>query len=119
MISKTRYNFVVNSSELFLAIENGELGEVERLLNEGADINAQDSVTKFTPLHAAISLADKRIVELLSQHSLINFDLKDQFGRSPISLALSLPYNDILDVLQAEQLKRLPDNDEDACSPSP
>ena len=119
MKNKLLYNNSMKSNELFLAIENGNLCEAKRLLDEGADINAQDPETGYTPLHAAISFADSEMVQLLSSHRSIDFDLKDRFGRSPITLALSSPYEDIINILQAVQVKLIVGDDDEYGSPCP
>lgn len=113
------YNNSMKSNELFVAVENGDISEAQRLLDEGADINAQDPETNYTPLHVAIIFADSEMVQLLSSHRSIDFDLKDRFGRSPITLALSSPYDDIIDILQAAQVKLIVENDDDHGSPCP
>jgi hypothetical protein len=60
-----------------------ESGVAESLLSGGADVNAQDSVLGFTPLHSAVVSRNLHIVDLLLQKA-ANVDARDNDGMTPL-----------------------------------
>jgi NF-kappa-B inhibitor epsilon len=53
---------------LHLAVECGNLRNVELLVTKGADVNAAEFRQGKTALHMAVELQDKRIVDYLLQN---------------------------------------------------
>lgn len=70
---------------LVLASED-RFEEAIRLLNKGANINAQDEYGK-TILHYAISLLNPEVVQDLIRESNIDLSIRDDKGRTPYALA--------------------------------
>ena len=74
-----------NEEKLFDAVKSGDLTEVERLLNEGADVGARDQFGN-TPLHVACYHGHTDIVRLLLERG-ADVGARDQFGDTPLHLA--------------------------------
>ena len=55
----------LTKEELFDAVRNGNLAEVERLLDRGADVGVRDDGDGFTPLHEACFWGRTDIARLL------------------------------------------------------
>ncbi|GCC44921.1 hypothetical protein chiPu_0028905, partial [Chiloscyllium punctatum] len=56
------------SSSLLKVSEAGLLSAAEQLLLHGADLNFEDPVTYYTPLHVAVLHNQPDVVELLVRH---------------------------------------------------
>lgn len=86
------------TAPLFDAIRSGQYDLFQRLLNEEADINAQDA-DGDTALHVAIrSGAHEAISDLLNRGSDVN--VKNSKGETPFQLALSRRYHVITKLLE-------------------
>lgn len=89
------------TTELFRAVERGELSEVYRLIDDGADVNARSktqgviSTVMFrvpyaagsTPLHAAALLGHFDIAEALLKNN-ADPNLRNSDGHTPLDYAL-------------------------------
>lgn len=78
----------------------GDIDEVKRLLDEGADINAK-SESGWTPLHWAVSEGHESVVELLVARGA---DINAQFrlGGTPLSFAAIKGQKDMVEFLLAK-----------------
>jgi len=74
-----------SNKELFQAATNGNIGKVESLLSQGADVNARDEYGQM-PLHLAVVRGRQKIVELLISRG-ANIEGKDNAGRTPLHYA--------------------------------
>lgn len=59
---------VEDNHKLIEAIEEEDVGKIQQLLHRGADVNCQEEVGGWTPLHNAVQRGRKDIVELLLRH---------------------------------------------------
>ncbi|XP_060697143.1 ankyrin repeat and SOCS box protein 6 [Hemiscyllium ocellatum] len=83
------------SSSLLKVSEAGLLSAAEQLLLHGADLNFEDPVTYYTPLHVAVLHNQPDVVELLVRHG-ADINKRDRVhSSSPLDLA-------------SEELERLP-----------
>ena len=71
--------------KLFDAVKSGDLAEVERLLNAGADIEARDRWGN-TPLHYACINGHTEVARMLLDHG-ADVGARDQWGDTPLHLA--------------------------------
>ena len=87
---------------LFDAVRRGDLTEVERLLNEGADLNARDERDgrDDTPLHWACIFGRPHIVRLLLDRG-ADVGARDEYDRTPLHYAgiYSHPDTDVVRLL--------------------
>lgn len=89
-------------SDIFHSIEQGELDEVEKILEKKPfAINAVDKNGK-TPLLCAISLGEKTIVSKLLQYGVLT-NTQDNTGSTALMLAASIKSNDIVEMLVINQ----------------
>ncbi|KAF1807862.1 ankyrin, partial [Eremomyces bilateralis CBS 781.70] len=72
---------------LHIAASGGHDTVVDRLLKRGIDVNSKDQRGQ-TPLHKAAAVGDEGVVQLLLKQASIDFDLKDNDGRTPLALAV-------------------------------
>ena len=77
---------------LFEACRRGNLGEAERLIEAGADVNYRDEKRGETPLHAATQTLNIKLVELLINNG-ADVNIKDKYGIGPLYVA-AVWYND-------------------------
>ena len=75
--------------DLIKAIENGDLFELDEIINRGADVNEKEEPLQLTPLHYAALQTKDSSVEIIT--SLIKagarFDALTTDGFSPLGLA--------------------------------
>ncbi len=88
---------------LYTAIMENKINEVQKLLKEGVDVNAEsDAVDRETPLHLAVEKGHLDIVTLLLEHG-ANIEARydgDPFdGYSPLSIAVLKGHLDIAKLL--------------------
>ncbi len=69
----------------------------ERLIREGADVNARDSFG-MTPLHCAAAAGHEEAVRVLLAAG-ADIGIKDNEGRSPLDLARNLGHTEIAELL--------------------
>lgn len=82
---------------LVLAARNGDLAEVQRLINAGASVNVIDE-SGTTPLHWAAFGGHQRVVkELIAEGALVNVPDKDSF--SPLDTAAQKGFAKIVQLL--------------------
>ena len=74
-----------SNKELFQAATNGNIGKVESLLSQGADVNDRDEYGQM-PLHLAVVRGRQKIVELLISRG-ASIEGKDNAGRTPLHYA--------------------------------
>jgi ankyrin repeat protein len=93
---------VVNAEDkgmaLRIAASNGQLEEVERLLNEGADIDAR-SDNGMTPLILASWRGHTKVVELLLREG-ADVDATTNKGTTALRLATERGHKEIIRMLQ-------------------
>ena len=76
---------------LLTAIKRGDLAEVERLLDRGANINAQNATRDgWTPLHWACQRGCLHIARLLLEKG-ADVNARDQWDRTPLDIACDTP----------------------------
>jgi ankyrin repeat protein len=78
----------------------GDLAIVEKIIQEGTDLNAKDASGK-TPLHHAVEYGHKEVVELLAAKG-ANVNIKDYDGNTPGHVALGENKRSILELLIAK-----------------
>ncbi len=87
-------------SAFHLAAYMGDMGKLEKYLQEGINVNTPGEFNN-TALHAASNSGKKNIVEfLISKGALV--DAKDAFSMTPLFYAACNNYQDIVDLLLAE-----------------
>merc|ERR1719169_99372 len=74
---------------LHLASQCGDIGLVQVLLECGADPNAQEETTGWTPLHFAVSKAHYSSIMQLLHHEATNVNQVDRFEWPPLLEACS------------------------------
>lgn len=62
---------------------------IQKMINQGVDVNAKESDFGQTPLHQAIHTMDEKILEMLI-HAKADVNAKDNFGQTPLHLAITL-----------------------------
>ena len=93
----------VNESEdkgmsLRIAANSGDLGELERLLNEGADINAR-AMNGMTPLILASWRGHTKVVEVLLRRG-ADVTAKSNAGSTALTLATQRGHKKIIELLR-------------------
>jgi hypothetical protein len=86
------------NKDLIEVARRGDLGEVRRLLDKGANVNARD-VDGWTPLHWAAALGRLDIVKLLVERG-ADVNAKNGDGKTPLDLAREKKYWDIVNFLE-------------------
>ena len=65
----------------------------------------------ITPLHAAVAWGHLEATTALCEYDDLDLEIRDAQGRTAIDVALSLPYERILGVLQQKAVLQLSDPD--------
>lgn len=94
----TTCNADINNN-LFIAAKSGNLNEITRLLNSGANVNSI-SDQGLTPLHAAAQNGSREVVELLLAKG-ANVNAKSKYGGTPLLGAVSMNRTDVVALLVA------------------
>jgi len=76
---------VEHSTTLHQAAERGDVAAVEKLLDEGADVNARDE-GGASPLHAAAFAGHRNVIRLLIKRG-ADINLEDNDGDTPLGFA--------------------------------
>jgi ankyrin repeat protein len=79
-----------NYGPLQLAANDGDVKEIERLLQQGADVNARCAFRNWTALHAAADRGRAEAARVLLERG-ADVDLKDDDGFTPLHVAGSQP----------------------------
>jgi len=87
----------LNLSSLHDACAKGSVGDVQSLLDQGADINGRD-VNHGTPLFVALLDGNLEMAKVLIQHG-ADVNCRDKFGWTPLMLASQFGYRDIAELL--------------------
>ncbi|KDO25698.1 TKL protein kinase [Saprolegnia parasitica CBS 223.65] len=98
--SAARLEALCREMRLYTAASNGELDEVDTLLQEGVDPNCCETLLARAPLHCASSRGNVVIVESLLQAN-ADVNVLDANGCSPLDLATTSGHLDVCALLQA------------------
>src|SRR5436190_21046903 len=71
---------------LHYAARDGDAGHVQRLIDDGADVNAAD-VNRWTPLHFAAQAVSAAVAAKLIEAG-ANVAIRDRFGNTPLFRAV-------------------------------
>lgn len=86
--------------DIFTAACSGNLARMQELIAAGADVNQQEVISRFTPLHRAVTSEQPEIVQLLIA-ARANGDLQDDNGLTPLHWAVNFNYTNIAQMLIA------------------
>ncbi|MBV0900111.1 MAG: ankyrin repeat domain-containing protein [Wolbachia endosymbiont of Fragariocoptes setiger] len=110
---RSKYNqgltTIVNQQRMFVALEEGNIEELENCLRNGADINSR-SINSWSALHFAAKGGNSTIIKLVLDKGL-NYRMKDVDGQSLIHIASSYGRKDTVEFLIKEMDLNI--NDED------
>lgn len=95
----------ISNRELLIAISHNEFEEVDRLINEGADINFKDP-DGYSALLLAVEFSDFKVVQLLLDKG-ANIDIKSNNNESLLDIAKRLKKSNIIRVLEVNINKKL------------
>jgi len=73
----------------------GDVNEVKKLIDAGADINILNRYYKVTPLHMAIDYNDDTVVDALLDCDKVSVNSFDKRGYSPLSIAIGRGKGDL------------------------
>lgn len=94
-----------DSSVLQLAVfRDADSDIIKMLIDKGANINFQDSVAKYTPLHMAINLNRTEAAKILIEAG-TDLNIKDKNGFTPLKLAEIWDRNEIINILKSKGAK--------------
>jgi ankyrin repeat protein len=77
------------------AAEDGDLNQVIRCLNDGADVNGRSDLTGDTALHVAAYNGHDSVVDHLCQHH-ANVNIKANDGWTPLHLACMYGHENVV-----------------------
>lgn len=84
-------NGSVNQTILLVAVVEGRVGTVQRMIGNGADVNAKGMTGRWSPLHLAVMGNDLKMARMLLQNkALVN--VMDEWGKSPLHYASGFGY---------------------------
>ena len=93
--------FMMKAATLEKAVGYGNVGDVRRHLNEGADVNKKDE-QGHTPLHISARNGSNKVGEVLIERG-AKVDAKDNEGRTPLHLAARNGHAPMVDLLLAKK----------------
>ena len=93
----TTYKTRIERNVLFQPAENGDYAEVKRLIEEGADVNAQD-IDGYTALMTASANGHPEVTKLLIEGG-ANVNAQSNDGETALMLALMRGRNEITQLL--------------------
>lgn len=97
IITKTK-NVIPGETALHLAARNARADAAKRLLDAGADPNAQDN-TGRTPLHAAVAADAIGVFQILLRNRSTNLNARMHDGTTPLILAARLAIEGMVEKL--------------------
>lgn len=97
----------VMSGKIIECAENNDLAGLKKAILSGEDVNQQEDGTGVTALHAAVARGNTESVAALLAVPEIQLDIEDRFGRTSVVLAISLPYDDIVELLREHIVRNL------------
>ena len=83
--------------QIFAAVTDGNLEELERLIIAGADVNSADQ-DEMTPLHYAVDRGLFDAATVLIQHS-ANVNAQNSDGETPLTLAVTCEHEELVRLL--------------------
>ncbi|MBN2266802.1 MAG: ankyrin repeat domain-containing protein, partial [Candidatus Babeliaceae bacterium] len=83
---------------LHRATVSGNVNEVKQLFEIKPDLNAMTAKYKVTPLHLAVSISNKDIVQMFLDKN-VDVNIGDSDGRTPLHWAACRGYKDIVQML--------------------
>jgi ankyrin repeat protein len=89
--------YAVSDYEFLHAIKSGDAARVKKLIDEGADIYAQDR-RKNTPLHLAVTLGKASIVKVLLEN-MADINDTNNDGITPLYLAVKNKHEEIISTI--------------------
>lgn len=84
--------------ELLAASKDGDIEEIKRLIDSGADVNARDLDTWQTPLHWAPIWGQTDMAKILIDAG-ADVNARDDYERTPLYLAANNGHTDIVKLL--------------------
>lgn len=97
-------NRTEEEGQLIQALKNGDILEIEAILDQGINIDELDPESGGTALHLAVSKEREDIVTLLVTRK-INLGIQDSSGRTALDIAKQLKYNKIINLLEGSELR--------------
>lgn len=94
------HDFPAMGGKIIECAENNDLAGLKKAILSDEDVNQQEDGTGITALHAAVARGNTESVATLLSVPGIKLDIEDKFGRTPVVLAISLPYDDIVELLR-------------------
>ena len=88
---------------LHMAVEEGDIEAVKKLLASGADINSMECKSKEAPLHRAVSGENTAMVELLIDSGADLYLRRKRDGKDPLAMAKSRELVEIEQLLRAKR----------------
>ncbi|KFA79503.1 hypothetical protein S40288_05370 [Stachybotrys chartarum IBT 40288] len=77
------------TTPFFAAVMAGSIGIVQAFISFGIDVNTEESVTRYAPLHAAASAEKVDVAELLIEKGArVNEPMSNEWGAPPVFLAV-------------------------------
>jgi glutaminase len=101
--SKYDNNNIKEFYELCLSASKGDLEYLKILFNRNVDMNQSDYDGR-TALHLAVSEHKIKVVEYLVNVAKVNTNVKDRWGRTPLSEATDNKYEDIMCIIQRSRV---------------
>ena len=96
----SRHDCPVMGGKIIECAENNDLAGLKKAILSHEDVNQQKDGPGITALHAAVARGNTESVATLLAVPDIKLDIEDKFGRTPVVLAISLPYDDIVELLR-------------------
>ena len=97
MFSKQKNSILQDN--FFLACQNGDLDEFDRLIEIGVDPNSEDYFTRQRPIHVAVANGNLELVKKLAIELRVPVDIADGAWRFPMDIAVFNEDSEIQEVL--------------------
>ncbi len=102
-----------NTTPLMKAVKSCDLDTIQAMIDKGANVNACDTLQRWTVLHHAVVGCGHEVVALLVKSG-AKLDAKDRDGRTPLQLAIWASAPQKSEEEQEKELKELMVKDEKA-----